>query len=249
MSIHEIFEAWAPADHPWSPWAKPVLFAHGPSRLTVTPPGELDQNALVWFESLRQRTAFVLDLPGIVSVNTAIQLAQHHFRPVPLFNTTDGLMPIVDVDEIRSQLFAQAEVISELQLPVDAPPVFMLDWCRKSGQHCLTPGHFDNRWVVFPQDFPSGRLLLENGIENVVIWQQDAGQPAEDLAHVARRWQEAGLAIWSKGLNPSDAPSTITVNKPAWYRKPMQRIYIAVGLRRNSCGGFGSVIPTPSSGG
>ena len=130
MNIHETFEAWAPADGPWSPWAKPVLFAHGPSRIMVPPPGSLDQSALVWLESLRQRTAFVLDLPGIMAVNVAVQLAQYGFRPVPLFNTTDGLMPVVDVDEIRSQLYAQAAVVSTSQLPVDAPPVFMLDWYR-----------------------------------------------------------------------------------------------------------------------
>jgi len=249
MNIPESFESWAPASSPWSPWAKPVLFAQGQGQVEVAPPGELDPQALVWIESLRERSALILDLPGVLSVNTGLQLARYKFRPVPLFNTTAGLMSVVNVDEIRTQLFSQAPTIGLLQLPCDASPVFLLDSCRRSGQHPALPGYFDNRWVVFPQDFPSGRFLREHGIEQVVIWQENAGQPAPDLAHVVRRWQEAGLTIWSKGLPPAEVPGPITVNKPAWYRNMLQRIFIAAGLHRNYAGGFGVLIPDPSAGG
>ena len=53
------------------------------------------------------------------------------------------------------------------------------------------PGTFDNRWVVFPQDFPSAAFLRSRGVAEVLLIQAGA-QPQEDLAHVLLRWQQGG---------------------------------------------------------
>jgi hypothetical protein len=40
---------------------------------------------------------------------------------------------------------------------------------------------FDNQWMVFPQDFPSARFLVERKIKRVTLVQAEKTQPSEDL--------------------------------------------------------------------
>jgi hypothetical protein len=111
------------------------------------------------------------------------------------------------------------------------------------------PGDYDNRWVVVPQDFPSASKLLSHGIDAVVLWQRNPGQPAADLAHVLRRWQDAGIAIFVEHGDLPSPPEPLTVQKPPRYRSVLHRLFVMMGLRRNSAGGFGSVIPETAEGG
>ena len=39
MNKHEAYEAWAPAESVWTPWTKPVLFAHMEAARTDVPVG------------------------------------------------------------------------------------------------------------------------------------------------------------------------------------------------------------------
>lgn len=116
------------------------------------------------------------------------------------------------------------------------------------GSAAPSPGRFDNRWLVFPQDFPSATFLQSHRIDSVQLIQPSGDQPQDDLAHVLRRWQEAGLPV--KVLNPGGTatPRAIEVRRPPRYRALFYRLFAALGLRRNSAGGFGAVVPHPSSG-
>jgi len=251
MLTRETFFIWAPPEAIWSPWAKPVLFTElpeVPSGISGGAPA-LPADAIPWLTVFGSHTAVVIDLPGEVAVLRGLQLAHHGYRPVPLFNTSHTGSEVVPTREIIAGLHTGRAVLESLSLPLNAPPVFLLDSGRLPHRLSVSPGKYDNRWVVLPQDFPSGSHLRGHGIDTILLWQTDAGQPREDLAHVLRRWQEAGLRVFVKVGTPEQAPELVTVNRPSRFRSFFHRLAVLAGLRRNSAGGFGSIVPEPSKSG
>lgn len=251
MDASQHFETWAPPGSLWSRWAKPVLFAE--AVLPPDPPGwkstaEPPRMADTWVDPA---SAFVLDLPGEQSVELSLVLARVGYQPVPLFNTCHHPAALVNVEPILRRLISGASELAAASPPPNAPPVFLLDANRNKAAVPPAPGRFDNRWVVFPQDFPSANFLLAHGIRRVVLLQgQDRGdQPSQDLAHVLRRWQEAGLELYVQDPAGDRAPAPLDVKRPSAFRSLLYRALAVTGLKRNSAGGFGSVIPQPSSGG
>lgn len=254
MSPSELFDIWAPPSAVWSKWAKPVLFAEAgaglPANADPEPPRALDLRAA-------PDLAVVLDLPSATSVKTGLMLAYAGFRPVPLFNGARGpALPniggsaLMDNDPILAWLILGAETLTECHPPDQAPPVFLLDSRRRAATVQASPGRFDNRWVVFPQDFPSAHFLRSQGIGRVLLVQLDApGQPQEDLAHVLCRWQEAGLVLTVATPETVAAAQPLTVHRPSHFRALWYTALTVMGLRRNSAGGFGSIVPQPSSSG
>ena len=128
MDSSEIFETWAPTGGPWSPWAKPVLFAHitGPAKgSAVAGPDERLELAAAPLPG----TAFVVDLPGPESIEAALELARLGFRPVPLFNgcpdpdflgkPDDEAVPTAP---LLAALIDGADPLKTAGLPLDAPP-------------------------------------------------------------------------------------------------------------------------------
>ncbi len=101
--------------------------------------------------------------------------------------------------------------------------------------------------MVFPQDFPSARFLVERKIKRVTLVQAEKTQPSEDLSHVLLRWQEAGIEILAKTNGDVGAPSGITVSRPSRFKESWYRAL--AGLRRSSVGAFGSFIPETSAAG
>lgn len=263
MDASQLFETWAPPDSVWSRWAKPALFAETAADPAASPmmpgvmPGspELPPPPASPREETRLRvledsaTGFVLDLPGAQSVELGLALARAGYRPVPLFNTADHPAAVVNVRPVLDQLKAGAEEVSRLPARPGAPPAFLLDSGRGTG--LPGPGKFDNRWIVFPQDFPSATFLLAQGVRRVVLLQPKtpADQPQEDLAHVLRRWQEAGVEIYLQDPSVDEPPRPLTVQRPSSFRSLAYRAFALFGLKRNSAGGFGSIIPVVSAGG
>jgi hypothetical protein len=127
--------------------------------------------------------------------------------------------------------------------------VFILDALRTTGTQPLRDDLFDNRWMVFPQDFPSARFLAKQKIKRVVLVQTRSTQPMEDLRHVLLRWQEAGIEILVKGSANTGMPSQIMVAKPSRFRAFWYRALAMIGLRRSSVGGFGGFVPESFGGG
>jgi len=112
----------------------------------------------------------------------------------------------------------------------------------------VQPDAFDNRWQVFAQDFPSAAFLTARHLTGAVLIQRGRTQPQEDLAHVLRRWQDAGLKIGAKDINDAAPVQPIQVELPARYRSPWQRVLAILGLRRGPHGGFGGMVPRPGQG-
>ena len=250
MIARHTFAAWAPPESPWSAWAKPSLFTALARVKSSLAAGELSaMEEAPWLPLFDRKTAIVLDLPGVWSVVRGLQLATRGYRPVPLFNTSYGPAAVLDVREILEGLNLGRQILPQLALPVDAPPVFLLDSGRLPSAGGGMPGTYDNRWVVLPQDFPSAAWLREHGISVVLLWQQQRTQPADDLAHVLRRWQEGGLDIYLESDTLASAPEPLTVYRPSRYKSLFHRLFVLAGLRRSSAGGFGGLVPEPSQSG
>lgn len=249
-----LYDVWAPETSPWSAWAKPVLFAQLASVRAAPPaPEPFDVATAV---PGREPTAVIVDLPGARSVHVAFAFAeQRGLRPVPLYNGVYAHDALIDTAPIADALHARHREL--LALPIDdvAPPVFMLDGNRLRPTISPAPGRFDNRWMVFPQDFPSGHVLVDRGIKRALVV-GTAPRVDDDLAHVLLRWQELGVEVWCvedrrDAQGAMGAPAKITVHKPHNFRSLVHRAAAAMGLVRNAAGGFGARIPVveASSGG
>lgn len=239
MTIPAAFTAWAPLDGRWTPWVKPVLFAHlgdgGP--LDLAPPTGMAGEGF----DPEDDAVIVADLPGVTAIDLGVGLAARGWRPVPLFNGCPGANALIDVEPLLTGLRRGAGPLAGLALPPDAPPVFLLDAQRLTGAAQRVPGRFDNRWVVVPQDFPSGNRLAAWGVRRAVVL---ADGIADDLHHVLMRWQEAGIAI--EHLRPGGERAALTLTRPWGFRGWWHRLSVMAGLSRNSAGGFGSLVPQPS---
>lgn len=246
MNSWQLFDCWAPVSSEWSKWAKPILFAQSEPPAMLSSRVEYTNELNLKFDPA---LAVILDLPGVESIAAGMQLARRGFRPVPLFNGASSLSEVVKTFEIRQCLADTGAELSTLPLNPLAPPVFLLDAMRDGNGTQPRPGGFDNRWMVFPQDFPSARHLAGRGIHRVVlVMTSGRTAPKEDLAHVLLRYQETGLELSLLSPGAGATVATLHVSKPPHYRLLWQRALAILGLRRNSAGGFGSVIPQPTSG-
>ena len=252
MEPVELFNKWA-GDHEWSDWAKPTLFAQvksafgdrsfaGVQELMADAVKLIDASALrsVSPGSGESRTAIVVDGPGEIAVAIGAVMAQRGFVPVPLFNgvwSKDS--PLVD----NAAIFKALELMADRVRPAEGPqsPVFLLDSRRLEG--APAPGRYDNRWIVFPQDFPSGGRLLAGGIRECLILASPQ-RVQDDLSHVLKRWQDAGITMYEAWAERRQA---VTIATPPWYRHVFYRVAALSGLRPNSYGAFGALIPVPTT--
>ena len=227
-----------------------------------------------WHETRASRdTALIIDLPGAECVQFALALAQIGYRPVLLINSSPGPigpMPpmapsgsqpppaapnsragieVVDMRALVAEVCGRSKFMRELALPGDAPPAFVLDSTRLVGNHNVSEDRFDNRWMIFPQDFPSARFLASRGIVRAVVVQRGDIDRLTDLQHVLLRWQEAGIEIQAKNLADQGSPKKITVARPSSFRMAWYRALAILGFWRSNVGGFGSFLPTGSFGG
>lgn len=258
MTGRELYELWAPAFDEWSPWVKPVLFAEIDDLANDTGPVDtLDQAGLRYPVEARRDTAVVVDLPGLRSLVAGFDLAKAGYRPVPLYNTTSGRRQKVPPEKcvlphvgglVRMLSAALPEHVRNT-IVGETPPAFLLDSRRLREGGKASPGMYDNRWMVFPQDFPSAGFLKSRGIARAVVVQEEVGPLADDLSHVLLRWQQAGIAIFRQAADMDFPPRPAEIQEPSRFRSTMYRVLAMVGLRRNSAGGFGAIVPIPGQGG
>ncbi|MFH0953194.1 MAG: hypothetical protein V1873_02570 [Verrucomicrobiota bacterium] len=248
MIGEELYAMWSSVSPTWSRWAKPVLFA---KLRPVWEAGAMpDWRGLdtSWAPPPQEKTALVVNLPGADSVRYGVALAARGYAPVPLYNTCPGMDELVHVEGIMNALIGLSIELRGMRLEADAPPAFLLDADRLAGGAKPLPRHFDNRWVVLPQDFPSANFLLSQGVRTAMLVQYLVSSPGDDLSHVLRRWQDAGIRVLMKDTASSGPPQELTVRRPWWFRTMFYRALVLAGLRRNSAGGFGGLVPEPSSG-
>jgi hypothetical protein len=270
VTPEELYSLWAPKDSAWSQWVLPVPFAQLTCPDSVsndTPPSfNLD-----WLPLGNQGDlGIVVDLPGGDSIYYGLALLNRGYRPVPVIDGSPGpdqhvtLLTgssvssgeqyksacVVDMREMLLALCRGAESLRMTRLAPDAPPAFLLDSKRMGIVPYVIESVFDNRWMAFPQDFPSGHFLKNRGIRRIVLVHDTfVKDPQEDLAHVLLRWQQEGIAIESKSAHFGDTPIPIQVSRPFRFRATWYRVLATLGLRRNDAGGFGGYPPDPSGAG
>ena len=242
-SAEQLYAIWAPEESRWSAWAKPVLFTYAPRVSEAA--DALPLLRVPDFGRLGD-TAVIVDMPGTYSVSVGLALAQNGYRPVPLYNGNCSPGMIVDMQAIADSLFYGCEILRKAQLGPDAPPAFLLNADRMDHSDAAnTPGRYDNRWSVVPQDMPSGEYLIDAGIRQVGVI---ADRIRDDLSHVLCRYQEAGLRL-VQTPDVDGTPARVTVAKPPFYKWIWYRLNVFAGLRRNAAGGFGGIVPDPNTSG
>jgi hypothetical protein len=255
MNPEAIFEAWAPAESLWSPWVKPVLFAAMDAPVSVHP-----MSPALSLKGIPPAadTVLVLDFPSAEGVITGLALARNGYRPVPLFNALPrpnladasavaGEPVAVDLRPIISALSQSADPLTALELPVDAPPAFLLD-SRRRGTGPLEPGWFDNRSVSFTTDFPSAEQLIAHGYRRVILFQHGSHQPQPDLAHTLLFWQEAGLAIEALRPGVDLRPHLCLLQRPTVFRRACHTVLESLGVKRHELAPFTGLLADPSAG-
>lgn len=241
ISNEDAFAAWAPEGAFWSDWTKPAPFVHD----VLLSNDPLEDSALPRLPlAIDSRSAVIVDLDGAQAVYAGLALAERGFQPVPLFNGTNGPSALVNVGSIIEALARGAERVRSHRPAPDAAPAFLLDALRQSGTPL--PVMYDNRWVVLPQDFPSGTLLLSRGIRSATLLQRGPAHVPEDLAHVLRRWQDQGVRLSTVDVD-TGSRSNIKVSRPSWFRLAWYAAVTVMGLRRSNVGGFGSSVPQETS--
>jgi hypothetical protein len=176
-------------------------------------------------------------------VLVGLALAERGFRPVPLFNGTSGPNPVIPVEPIERALGGGAAVLRRLTIPPEARPAFLLDADRSRAIGAAEPGRYDNRWIVLPQDVPSGNTLLARGIKDVLVVQARATVPDQDLTCILLRWKEAGLRIRGLSLETGAVDEALALKVPTGMRRLWYGAIALLGLRRSNAGGFGSLVP------
>ena len=193
-------------------------------------------------------TLLICELRGYQSAQAAVILAKRGWRPVPLFNGTWDTNAEVQMRELVTQLALATDELQRIAIPDLAPPVFLLDSGRKGQRSSPPPGTFDNRWMVLPQDFPSGNMLRAQGVKTAIVL-SNGMTLEEDLRHVLCRWQEAEIKIQVDDVNTQAGPADYTLTEPNMFRSVFYNVLAMFGFYRHSAGGFGGRVPVPSQGG
>jgi hypothetical protein len=255
-----LFETWAPPRSTWSPWAKPVLFAHYPIPLPTT--REIAHD-LSWVPPATEHSALVVDLPGAEAVAVGVALAEKGYRPVPVFNAcpppisppADFQLPYpqpplaaVNVELTLSALVHYADHLQTMSLPPDAPPAFLVDARRQGHGEPITPKTFDNRSVLFATDFPSANFLVRQLISHIFVVSSKSAVLEQDLTFVLRQWQQAGLAVQAKYIDDPHPPRPLTIGGRWFLYSLLHHLWALVSLQRHPGGGYGGFRPEPISG-
>jgi hypothetical protein len=243
MTSQDCFAIWAPDEALWTEWAKPVAFAGAAMPQGGEPPLEPPALQIPGMPESWTQSAIVVDLPGEQAVGVGIALAERGYRPVPIFNGTEGPNAVIAVEPITRALGLGAEALNLISLAPDARPAFLLDSRRSDAAGAKDPGRYDNRWVVLPQDFPSAAFLGSRDIREVVVVQRETLTPAADLTHVLYRWQQAGIRLKVIDLATGQTDDDARVKRPSKFRLAWYVAVALMGLRRSNVGGFGSTVP------
>lgn len=211
MTGRDAFKIWAPAGVKWAAWARPVPFvAVGDAlgQIAALNPAIPD---IIYMAAAPPNTAVIADMPGPDSVKEGLALAKMGFRPVPLYNGTngqEGAMALVDSPAIANALQWGAGELEKIKISPDAPPAFLLD-SNRTHRYRMDASVFDNSWDIYDQDMPSARYLLSGGIGRVIV---RAETIQKDLGKILYKFQKAGIAIlFTDGYS---LPKEVVVKKP-----------------------------------
>jgi len=263
VTPEELYELWAPKESIWSQWVLPVPFAQM-NCVNFDAAAVLPEFRFDWLPSASSETALVVDLPGKETIECGIVLATRGYRPVPVIDGSLGpdlhglmleLMPgsrtermpstsVIDMRPLCRALCQRGQLLASLPLEPNSPPAFLLDSLRMGNTWNPDNRLFDNRWMTYPQDFPSGEFLQKRGVRKVILILNHLHiPPLNDLTHVLLQWQKSGIALEKVSLFSDGRPTVFTANKPPWFRDVWYSLLASLGLRRSYWGKLLSYFP------
>jgi hypothetical protein len=260
MTKDQVYKIWRPADSPWSPWVKAVLFSYMAEH-QLPPPGTLQRKWEV--PRSTNTTAIIVDIPGETGVTLGLALCQSGYRPIPVYNAcpyatyerfaeevssilnprTEVAPALVEVAPIMSALGRFAQELEAAQLPPTASPAFLIDGNRHGGRSVSSDsGWFDNRSFITSADFPSSKFLKEHGVSRIVVIQMNR-RFRTDLQQVLLTWQAEGLVIAEQEAWERWDPKNVRVKTPSVVLLLWHRLTAKFGYSRNLSGSFGQLVP------
>jgi len=122
---------------------------------------------------------------------------QLNFLPQPA-NVSSRSIVVLDMNSLVREICIGTELLQKLSFASDAPPVFILDALRLRGTNPILDDMFDNRWMVFPQDFPSARFFAEKKIKLVTLVQVEKAQPLRIFPTCFCDGKRRALRFWQQ---------------------------------------------------
>ncbi|HEX7666351.1 MAG TPA: hypothetical protein VF407_17615 [Polyangiaceae bacterium] len=237
MNRDDVYRVWVPQGAPYSRFVKPALFAHVDPRRVDAPNVHVDvrpeqvvppaADTLYRASSRASDVAVVADLPTHLVIATGVALARVGFRPIPVLNgppnANGEAAAVVHTWPLVAALEVGANALASVQLPLDAPPAFLLHASRQ-GEREPYPGVFDNRWACSLVDFPMGEELIGRGIRRVVFLREVANGPIlSDVHDVLYDWQKSKLEIFETSLDPRAIPTPLVIEKLGFFESLHER--------------------------
>ena len=194
MIGREIFNIWAPRGAKWVQWVRPVPFVAINEDFRAYDVCDFTIPNITYIDELPQNTAIIVDLSDDEGIKEGIGLAKLGFRPIPVYNGTEpqeGAMATVDNNVIEFGLIKGAMELQKLNISDDAPPAFLLD-SNRMNRYKMDDSVFDNSWDIYPQDMPSAKYFIENGIDKIIV----VGEKMQsDLKKILYKFQHEGIKI------------------------------------------------------
>ena len=258
-----LYAVWGPpSGSPWEPYHCVPLFA---SLQTIPPdrigPGtpqqnlQVDQHPLFHPSEIKkplaaawatQQTLAILDIPGMYSVPMAVRLMASGFQPVCTFDNWPHWVGLIKSELALAQLlrFASTAKILRENISPQSSPVWVCDRDRL-GDRAAKPREFDNRYYLDDSILPSPETLRKNGISQIVCVVPEASMmPRDDLRSYFRDLRKENFsAIYGASLQDSEL-GLFPVPSETFEINFKQNL-----LNRNDAGGFGVLVPEPSSSG
>ena len=188
--------------------------------------------------------ALIIDLPGAMGARAGIAFAGQGLRPIPLYNAVPGELALVDLRPIMTALVDGAETVA--RVPVDAPPMFLLDSDRMGPRRAPVAGIFDNRSVCRESDFPSAELLLRSGIRHALLL-QNGNLVAPDLEPILLAWRTAGIELWIKIVDNDSRVAPLQLARRGLLARAIHFVR-RMWLHRRADGAYGKFVPHTSLG-
>ena len=208
MTGKEIFKIWTPVGAKWIDWVRPVPFIAIDDRY---PTMNFKIPSIYYINKMQENTAIILDLAGCESIKEGLALVQLGFRPIPLYNGTNGqqgAMALVDSHTIEHALIWGALELEKLKIIKDAPPAFLLD-SNRMHRFKMNASIFDNSWDLYAQDIPSAEYFINNGINKIIIRSEVI---QKDLVRILYPFQKKGITILH--TTGYEEPKVTTIKKP-----------------------------------
>ena len=260
-----LYDVWGPhPEGPWVPYHSVPLFAAldrlklesvGPAAPLGSPrrpaePPELQAHARpgapapAWWTPT---TWTVLDLPGARSVEAAAWLVgATGAQPVSTFDNWPHERGVLQPELALAELLRWATTLEQARAAIapEAPPVWICER-ERLGARRGRPREFDNRYFLDDSVLPGTAVLRRHGLERVVyVAPSAAAEPIADVVDYFAELLLEGIAVYRVGIDSEGAPIEPFASTPG--ARPS---LVRAGYHRSAVGGFGTLVPEPSSGG